>query len=366
MTDVLINGDGAAGLAAAIILRKKGKTVTVVQRDANAHNTRVGESLTSTALISIKELGLINDFLLSGHPFCYGNSSCWGNDKLSYFDFIQSPMGSGWYIDRPMFDHMLRARAAELGTDFVTCGRIVDLERNSGDTWLYSTGNKAVPEIEPRIIIDASGRHSWLSRRLGIPRISDDKQIAVTTVLTTGRRIKSFHSMVEAVSDGWWYVADFTDSKTACIFFTDLGLHKLADLTDIDYLEAKKEQTLFVKHRVPGHAYEILTPPDITSAGSSSLAEYGGPGWLVAGDAACAMDPLSSHGIAFALRSGIDAALAAASNLDGSQSAICSYNETLHTAVNIYREQRLRIYAQETRWPESPYWKRRQGIVVEK
>ena len=363
MTDVLILGDGPAGLGAAIILGQKGRKVTVVQRKNSGYNVRAGESLTSSALTSLKELDLAEEFLRDAHEPCHGNSSCWGNNKLSYFDFIQSPNGSGWYVDRPKFNRMLLCKAQITGVDFLASGRTADLVRSPDDTWLYSPGTHDGPAIPARFIIDASGRNSWLSRRLDVQRITEDDQIAVITLLKAEHLVKSYHSLIEAAEDGWWYVADADNITTACVFFTDPGLHKRSDLLDPAYLNFKKEKTLFVKNRIPANSCPYIGSPALTAAGSVYSAQFSGNGWFVAGDAACSMDPLSSHGISFALRSGIDAGHAINAALDGSLSAAGQYNNTLQQAISIYSGQRLKIYQLENRWPTSLYWQRRHNII---
>jgi flavin-dependent dehydrogenase len=363
MVDALVIGDGTAGIAAAITLAKEGRRVTVVQREIILYPMRAGESLSSSALISLKELDVLDAFLLSGHLPCHGNSSSWGNNQLHYFDFIQSPMGQGWYINRPKFNQMLLAKAAELDVTFITCGRAPALNKNANGTWVYNTGDNNT-RVTTRTVIDASGRNSWLSRHLGIKRIEEDKQIAVIGLVETGQNIKILHSLVEAVKDGWWYVAEAGSNKVVCAFFTDPGLHHRDELSDPAYLNLKKEETVFVKYRVPGYPYKSNIPPQLTAAGSSYLSQFSGPGWLAAGDAACAMDPLSSHGIAFALRSGIDAGRAVSNTLNGEQPAFAQYDETLRSAIKIYREKRTGIYRQETRWPDYPYWQKRQKLNV--
>ena len=355
MTDVLIIGDGVAAYATAIILQLHGNKTRIIQRQPNNQSIRVGESLSSSALVSIKELKLLDEFLADKHYPCLGNCSSWGNNKLSYYDFIQSPLGQGWYIDRIKFNRMLRLKAEASGADFITAGRAINLNKQANGNWRFESGNQT---LEAAILIDASGRNSWLSRHLGIERVEHDKQVAVISVLKSDSPVSSSHSMIEAVNDGWWYVAT-AGEYTICIFFTDPDLHQRSQLTDLVYLNLKKAQTTFIKHRVPGELYQPVKEIQLSAANSSSLNFFSGDAWFAAGDAVCSMDPLSSHGIAFALRSGIDAGLAAAQCINGNTSASIKYNETIQQAQQIYRQQRTQIYRQENRWADYPYWQRR-------
>lgn len=356
MADVLVIGNGPAGLASAIILRQQGAAVTVVHRPAGAHAIRAGESLAASARYSLRELGVWDDFVAAGHPPCYGNASCWGDDRLFFYDFIQASSGEGWYVDRAAFQYMLFQRAAAAGVRFAVTDRAFRLVRENNG-WQYREGQEC---IHASMVIDASGRNSWLSRQLGIRRIRRDDQVAVVSLLAIADPLKSGQSLIEAVSDGWWYVSDGGDGKVVRIFFTDPDLHDRTDWLDPMYWRSKSMQTRFVKHRVPADRYSDVLPLQYTSAGSHHLKHYAGEGWLAAGDAACAFDPLSSHGIAFALRSGIDAGLAVSDCLDGSSSAGIDYDQKIRLAFRLYEVQRADLYHRESRWKDHPYWKRRQ------
>ncbi|QXU43589.1 NAD(P)/FAD-dependent oxidoreductase [Pedobacter sp. D749] len=356
ITDVLIIGNGPAGLASAITLRQHGASVTVVHRPA-VDVIRAGESLAASARYSLIELDLWDDFLAAAHPPCYGNSSCWGDDRLFFYDFIQSSFGEGWYLNRTAFQSMMLQKAVAAGVTLIETNRAFGLTRE-GMRWQYTEGHS---HINAATIIDASGRNSWLSRQLGIKRIREDNQVAVVSLLASSNPLRSQQSLIEAVPDGWWYVSEGGEGKVVRIFFTDPDLHDRADWLDPLYWRRKSTQTRFVKHRVPVSRYSDVLPLQYTSAGSHHLEHYAGEGWLAAGDAACAFDPLSSHGIAFALRSGIDAGLAAKDELAGISAAGTHYHQKIQLAFHLYGEQRADLYGKETRWKDHPYWVRRHG-----
>jgi flavin-dependent dehydrogenase len=357
MSDVLIIGNGPAGLASAITLQQQGISVTVVHRPEVTHTIRVGESLAASARYSLTELGVWDDFFTSGHSPCYGNASCWGDDKLFCYDFIHSTAGEGWYIDRLIFREMMLQKAMTVGAKFIETNRIFQLTRE-GNNWQYSDDQL---QINARMIIDASGRNSWLSRQLGVKRIRRDNQIAVVCLLRASDPMKNGQSLIEAVHDGWWYISDIGEGKVVRIFFTDPDLHDRTDWLNPSYWSNKSLQTHFVKHRIPVSRYIEILPLQYTSAGSHHLEWYAAKGWLAVGDAACSLDPLSSHGIAFALRSGIDAGLVVKDCLSGVLSAENDYHEKIQLAFQLYQEQRQDIYLKEMRWADYPYWKRRQN-----
>ncbi len=82
-------------------------------------------------------------------------------------------------------------------------------------------------------------------------------------------------------------------------------------------------------------------------------------GWCAAGDAAAAFDPLSSHGMTTALWSGRQAALGIDAMLKGEAESLRVYAETMTAGVARYRVECQAVYAQEWRYADRPFWRRR-------
>src|SRR5215471_2814508 len=114
--DVAIIGGGPAGSAAAIILSRAGRRVLMIEKD-DKQSFKVGESLPPGALPLLTELGVQERFDADNHLVSHGNQSAWGNDRLHSTDFIRDPNGSGWHLNRPLFDSMLRKTARECGAE---------------------------------------------------------------------------------------------------------------------------------------------------------------------------------------------------------------------------------------------------------
>ncbi len=96
--------------------------------------------------------------------------------------------------------------------------------------------------------------------------------------------------------------------------------------------------------------------------GLAERAAGAGAGWLALGDAAAAYDPLSSHGIGSAMGSGFYAGQAIASSLAGHpEEARTAYLQLLQDAYGACLDLQRYHYAQERRWPDAPFWRRRQG-----
>jgi len=358
MTDVLIIGAGPAGLAAAITLRQQGLSATVVYREEKGL-FKAGESLSGTAKISLQKLGLWETFLADPHAPCYGNSSGWASDQLHYYPFLYSLNGHGWHIDRRLFERRMRETADRLGVIFYHFDKADALRQNTDHTWQFNADN-AEKNIAANILLDASGRNSWVARQLGIFRIKDDRQIAVVAFLkATGQPVEDKSSLVEAVEYGWWYTAPLPDAHLACVFFTDPDIYKNQHLNTPDGWKNCLFSARYTFDRIKNSRYELLEPPGMMAAESSRMPSPVGKNRITAGDAAISFDPLSAHGITLALVSGIDAALAIAGQLSGDAGAFGQYEQLLATVYDHYAEERLKHYRREKRWPDAAYWARR-------
>ena len=101
------------------------------------------------------------------------------------------------------------------------------------------------------------------------------------------------------------------------------------------------------------------TVPRLVAANSSRLDRVGGRGWLAAGDAATAFDPLSSQGLMHALSSGMVGGEALARHLDGDDAAMSEYENGTDRAFHEYSRLHGLYYGQEQRWRRSVFWRRR-------
>jgi flavin-dependent dehydrogenase len=99
----------------------------------------------------------------------------------------------------------------------------------------------------------------------------------------------------------------------------------------------------------------------VSAARSFRLESPTGPGWLAVGDAAMAVDPLSSMGILSALRSGVAAAATITAHLSGDEAALGRYSAEVAERFKTYLVERSAVYATERRWRALPFWKRRAG-----
>jgi flavin-dependent dehydrogenase len=350
--DVIVAGAGPAGLALALELSRAPALSVAVVDPARPSRMRLGETLSPDARPMLAHLG-VDAFAAGEHAPCQGVIAVWGSDDAHYNDFLYHPAGHGWRLDRERFDAALAAEARRRGVIRIE-GEIGSVVRQGKD-WEATIG---VMTLSARLIADAAGRPAPIARRLGAKRIVADSLVGMAGVFeSTNAIVEERWAVIEARRDGWGYSAVLPDGRIAVVAMTDSDLAHSARLHEADAWRAWIEELPRIRRRVAGAT--LVEGPAAASSSSHRLDQMAGDGWLAAGDAATAFDPLSSQGITKALRSGIRAAQAIRERLQGETRAFESYGDAEAAAYAAYLSARLDYYAMERRWSQEPFWKRR-------
>jgi flavin-dependent dehydrogenase len=362
---VAVLGAGPAGSVAAAELARAGAAVALLGR-AEAPRPGVGECLPPGIRPLLERAGVWDAFLAAGHLAATGIRSYWGSAEPLDRDFVFSPYGAGWHLDRPRFDAMLRQAAVASGARFVPCRGLRAAERTPRGAWrLDLNGEAGTAAVEARFVIDATGRASACARRCGRRRVSLDRLTGLAghfapapgEVPEAGEAVL----LVEAVADGWWYTAPLPGGRLVAVYMTDAELLRRDGLSAPDRWAARLAVSAATRQRVAAHGGLLEGGLRTVSAGSSFLARPVGEGWMAAGDAAAAFDPLSAQGITAAVTSGLEAAAVALAVLGGASDALTRFAERSLRTYAGYLAHRDAYYRAERRWPASPFWSRRQA-----
>jgi flavin-dependent dehydrogenase len=353
--DVLVLGGGPAGSAAAIGLAQGGLSVSIATRAAPPGD-RFGESLSPAAGPLLRRLGAWDGFVADGHLPCHANASAWGGPEIAYHDFLRDPRGHGWHVDRAVFEQRLLARAEAAGARVIHVASPARWAREGGVWW-----SPALPGVRAQWIVDATGRAASLARANGASWGTAWEQVALAAMASTRDEI-ALPTLVEAAPEGFWYSAPVPGKRLVIMLFTDAGLLDARRATTEEGFLGLARLAAHTAGRLESTGARLTSAPRFLPAGSGRLSRVFGEGWIAAGDAAMAYDPVSAHGLTLALRSGIDAAAAIPGGRD---EALRGYAEVLDRAFASYRREALRIYRSELRWRDEPYWARRHALADE-
>jgi flavin-dependent dehydrogenase len=331
---------------------------------------RVGETLPPSAALLLWRLGVWEAFLRDEHRRSPGIVSVWGEEEPYENDFIFNPYGNGWHLDRRRFDAMLATAAEDLGAVVHRGAHVLSCSYDAPNGWRVDVRSAGrVSCLQATFLIDATGRSSWLARRLGARRLACDRLVGVVGVFKPGAGAQSDpRLLLEAAEQGWWYSAGLPGDQMAAAYMTDVDLLPKPLLDLRRFWAVQLRQTALTGRRLADAA--PLNALHIMPADCYRMDRVAGESWLAVGDAAMAWDPLTSQGISKALESALAAAHAICEALAGRLGALSDYASAVAVSFDQYRRLRTHFYSQVRRWPGSPFWERRQvprptGLLVE-
>ena len=198
-----------------------------------------------------------------------------------------------------------------------------------------------------RFVVDATGRAAILARRLGARQVRVDALVGIVARLEEAD-IAKYATLVAAAPGGWWYVGPGADGAPYAIFFTDV------DLPQYDMARDAGGGVRLLREATPFGCANLSSSRRVFAAFSTYLDPCCGDGWLAVGDAAASVDPLSSSGLANALRGATAAASAIieAGNIE-------AYRGQVASTFLGYATDRVSVYGRERRWAGHAFWRRR-------
>lgn len=301
-------GAGPAGASTALTLRQLvPEWEIVVLHRATVRSWQPGETLAPGTQALLRGLGLWERFLAGGHAPAAGTRAAWGSAEPYDNEYLFSAQGPGWHLNRPAFDAMLIEALQAAGIEIAA---------------------EATGPFD--FVADCTGRAAAYAVSRGARRIADDRLIAAGSVVAGSQTLACTY--VEAQESGWWYTTPLPGNRYIRAWMTDPDLYR------------------------SGHE----GAETVLSACSQYLSPCVGEDWLAVGDAAAAFDPLSSQGIPRALRMGRIAAYTIHDAMSGVPGALAKYRRYIEAEYAHYRSAHRRFYRQENRWPDAPFWARRQ------
>lgn len=361
--DVVIVGAGVAGCATALALKKANKSlrIAIIERNESVvHPFKIGETLPPQASKQFQNLNIWETFLACNFSSSYGTSSLWGSNELYTNEYIFSPYGYGWNLDRNQFDQFMleQAKLQEVDFYFNTSCVSSKLDNSQWQLECQSTVNRIF--LRANFVVDASGKKAAFSTLQNIKKIKTDKQVGIYSFydLKQDNEVKIKEGIVvETTENGWWYSATLPNHKLVLGFMTDADLANDLKLKSETNFDAFLQETKFTGERTL--ALTTKTSPFLVAAQTQHLTTAVGKGWLAVGDAASSYDPISSLGIYKSLVMSQWASFAIIDALNEVERGLKKYDYLVKQDFLLYKEKRLHYYQQEKRFSDAPFWKRR-------
>jgi flavin-dependent dehydrogenase len=310
--DVTVIGGGLAGKAASLHLAKAGlKTVCIDPADTSRQP--VGESLDWSTPDLLRNLGLPLDDVIAGRMGTLKRrvvvkSGEGQTEEYFPFSWFSRPPFNleirTLHVDRIRMDEELHKRTIESGATLVR-DKVVRIERNGKH--ISSVHTAAGKEFSSPWFIDGSGfAASLLAREFQLRAVEyGPAKVAVWAYFPVSDPIEGTTVYVEPESreylDWIWEIPIST------------GVVSVGYIATGAAVKAKRDRGFTVKeifrHKLTKFPrFESLLETatldelNVTSFRSRVHLGVAGPNWLITGEAACMMDPITANGVTAALR----------------------------------------------------------------
>ncbi len=354
--DVIVIGAGPAGATAAMYLGQAGKKVLLVDKSPFPRDKICGDAQGRKAANIMRELGIEDGYRqLPGHPV-YGITLSSPNGTVADIDITaRDKPAPGFCHRRIVFDAYLHECAKKFAEFKVMS--VTDVIVEDG----YARGvkgreNGQEKEYRAPIVLAADGANSVVAQKFGLNKNPPEHFIIGTRQYYSGvagltDRIE-IH-LVKSLLPGYFWIFPLEDGKA------NVGLGMVVkDMNDkkVNLKEAQlreiRENPLF-KER-----FANAQPLEDIKGWNLPLASYHrkcyGSGFMLLGDAASLIDPLSGEGVGTAMISGKHAAKVALEALargDFSEKFLKKYDEQLWEEIEPEIKANYRLQKLGKRFP---------------
>ena len=311
--DVIVVGGGPAGSTTSALLAERGHRVLLLEREPFPRY-HIGESLIPYTWFTLNRLGVVDWLRNSASPKKYSVQFVSITGRVSqpfyFFSTIRHECAQTWQVWRGEFDQMLLDNAVKKGAtlrQFVTVRDVLMEGSRVVGVRADTKGGTRGEEIRAKVVVDATGRDSLLSRKFGWKdRDVDLNKIAVWSYFEDALRDPGLDEGATTVAyvpqKGWfWYIPLHSNIVSVGVVGEPGYLYR--DTRDPDAIFHREAAACawIRDHIATG---KQVQPVRVTGEYSYHSKRIGGDGFCLVGDAFAFLDPLFSTGVFLALKGG--------------------------------------------------------------
>jgi len=322
--DAIVVGGGPAGSGVATYLAREGRRVLLLERERFPRE-HVGESLLPGVLPYLDALGARELVEGAGFERKEGQTFVWGRDRTPWdIDFRELDVHPyAFFVERARFDEILLRHAAASGAEvreqravtrvLFEGGRAVGVaHRGRGD-------DRGESVSRARFVVDATGQAALVARGADLRKnVRGLKNVALWSYWEGAARLpgpRRAHILTSSIPAGWIWVIPLGARTSVGVVTSTRASKAERELRGADawYEEVVRACAPVQELLVGARRVAPVTAARDWSYRSRRLS---GPGILLAGDAACFIDPILSTGVHLAMSSAYWASACIHSSLD--------------------------------------------------
>ena len=308
--DVVVIGGGPGGSTAGTLLAKEGLKVIILERE-QFPRFKIGESMLPMVRELYERLGVsgtIESTFIQKHGAHFVTADGKREYMYEFKNAMDCPYGYAYHVKRDEHDQILLNNTRKAGADVRERWQVDDVlfegERAVGVVAHALDGDPTPITIKAKLVVDASGRASLLSKKLNLRKA--DKILNKAAAFTHFKNVKRFDGKHEGsitigcFPGGWIWVIPFKGDVTSVGAVMHHSYWRDKKEKPEEMFKAAMADCAPVKARLEGA--EQLMPVMTEGTFSYKSDRFSGPGWVLCGDAACFLDPVFSSGVLLSMR----------------------------------------------------------------
>jgi len=347
--DVVVIGAGPAGSTIAHRLAALNFDVLVLEAAAFPR-PHLGESLPARISHLFDELG-IREEIEDARFFRPGGAIVrWSGETR-----LRTDIANGFQVDRGRFDMILLDAAQRAGVRVVQPARVVQFRHPRDGDWRLSVLDRGqARNVHCRFVVDATGRKGFLPGE----RIRLQPPTLAYSAYWQDTGLDGVETRVEAGADQWYWAAPLPDGTTNITVFIDPTLSTRPKAVGNAYRQWVAQSQL-LSGCLGG---KPVTSVQVISAAATRVREPIGADWLKIGEAALAVDPLSSQGVQSAIVSGLQGAAIVYTLMTepAAQAAALAFcHDCLNESTKRHLDHTGEFYGQQAQVTPTEFWRMR-------